>query len=267
MYSPAVGACAPAFSADINHQSVQKNFGLDLRCIQPSAMASQYTFIVTTKLATKATQLSSEITLGATRSNATVKMILTNSHTNKPTKAEPGWVRRICRLKALTKTTPGITTANAPQATETAKCPCPVTHPVSNAITAPTPACNHNTRQGEVCTWSCRQAWASSAVKGLNSGANTSSTASVDVYRTLACGDEVILTISNYIQVTHWLMQQSLTLYVETRAPSLFLALIPASCTVCVHSLQPGASFFALQAPTPPSRRLPICMNGSSFFT
>lgn len=84
-------------------------------------MANQYTFIVTTKPATKANQFRSETTLGATKSNATVKMILTNSHTNKPTKAEPGWVRRICLLKALTNTTAGITTATEPQATEAAK--------------------------------------------------------------------------------------------------------------------------------------------------
>ena len=53
-------------------------------------MANQYIFIVTTKLATKANQLKLEITLGATRSSATVNAILTNSHTIKPTKAEPG---------------------------------------------------------------------------------------------------------------------------------------------------------------------------------
>lgn len=114
-------------------------------------MASQYTFIVTTKLATKANQFRSEITLGATKSNATVKTILTNSHTNKATKAEPDGIRRICRPKALTNTMAGITTANAPQATEAAKFICPVTHAVAKAIKAPMPACNHTTRQGDDC--------------------------------------------------------------------------------------------------------------------
>ena len=51
-------------------------------------MASQYTFIVTTKLVTKASQLKLGITLGATKSSATVSTILTNSHTNKPAKAD-----------------------------------------------------------------------------------------------------------------------------------------------------------------------------------
>ncbi len=83
-------------------------------------MASQYTFIVTTKPATKANQLSSEITFGATRSSAMVKTILTNSQTNKPAKAVPGCASRICRDNALTNTTAGITTATAPQATDAA---------------------------------------------------------------------------------------------------------------------------------------------------
>ena len=83
-------------------------------------MASQYTFVVTTKLATKASQLKSGITLGATKSSATVKTILTNSHTNNPTKADFGLPNCICRLKALTNTMAGMTTATTPQATEAA---------------------------------------------------------------------------------------------------------------------------------------------------
>ena len=203
MYSPAVGACAPAFSAAINHQSVQKLFGFDLRCIQPSAMASQYTFIVTTKPATKANQLRSEITFGATSSNATVKTILTNSQMNKPAKAEPGWVRRICRLKALTNTTAGITTATVPQADDAASRNSPVTQPVISAKNTPTPACKNKTCHGDDIGLFCRQVWACSAVRGLNSGSRPSSAASgswsvVPVFR-----GEAILVISNDTEVTY----------------------------------------------------------------
>ena len=53
-------------------------------------MASQYTLIVTTKPATRASQLKFEITFGATKSNTTVKIILTNSQKNKPTKTALG---------------------------------------------------------------------------------------------------------------------------------------------------------------------------------
>ena len=112
-------------------------------------MASQYTFIVTTKPATKASQLKSEITLGAAKSSATVKTILTNSHTIRPIKAEPGWVRRICRLKARTNTTAGITTATEPQAEDAASLHSPVNSPVKSASKAPTPTCKSSTRQGE----------------------------------------------------------------------------------------------------------------------
>ena len=50
-------------------------------------MATQYTFIVTTKPASNASQLKFATSLGAATSIATVKAILTNSHTKNPTSA------------------------------------------------------------------------------------------------------------------------------------------------------------------------------------
>jgi hypothetical protein len=181
-----------------------------LRCIQPSAIASQYTFIVTTKPATRASQLKSETTLGATKSSATVKMTLTSSQTNRPTKAAPACGCRICRAKALTKTTPGTTTDTTPQATDAASRNWPLTKPVSAAATAPTNNCKTRTRQGEVKGLRCRQAVACSGVRGLKSGSRPSSAESACPHEVFALGgcaapwpeSSTIVLISNYTEVT-----------------------------------------------------------------
>ena len=54
-----------------------------------SHMATQYTFIVTTKPASKASQFNSLTNRGAASSIATVITTLTNSQTKNPIKAEP----------------------------------------------------------------------------------------------------------------------------------------------------------------------------------
>ena len=77
-------------------------------------MAAQYTFIVTTKPANKASQLNSCTSLGAANSIATVKAILTISHTKKPVSAAfPCLVER-CRDSPRANNAAGITTASAP---------------------------------------------------------------------------------------------------------------------------------------------------------
>jgi len=52
-------------------------------------MATQYTFIVTTKPASSANQFNCTINLGAATNMATVKAIFTISQTKKPANAEP----------------------------------------------------------------------------------------------------------------------------------------------------------------------------------
>ncbi len=81
-------------------------------------MTTQDTFIVTTKPASKANQLSCEISNGEATRSTTVKRILTNSHTNRPAKAAPACARRACRTQARANTADGSTTATAPQATD-----------------------------------------------------------------------------------------------------------------------------------------------------
>jgi len=81
-------------------------------------MTIQDTFIDNTKPASKANQLSCEITHGEATRSITVKRILTSSHTNKPAKAAPACTRRICRAQARANTAEGSTTATTPQATD-----------------------------------------------------------------------------------------------------------------------------------------------------
>ena len=211
-------------------------------------MASQYTLIVTTKLATKASQLKSDITLGATKSNATVKTILTNSQVNKPTSAALGWATCICRLKALTNTMAGITTATTPQATEAANRCSSVNSHVSKTITTPTLACNPTMRHGMRAGFVSRQACASAAVRGLNSVSVTSSVALAFSLSGSAWEFEAMSVISIGTQVKHASsFAKPQILYVKTRA-SLFLTLIHAICTVCVHSLMSPEIFFNLSS-------------------
>jgi hypothetical protein len=69
----------------------------------------------------------------------------------------------------------GITTATTPQATEAANRRSSVNSHVSKTIKPPTPACKTTMRQGINAGFLSRQAFASSAVRGLNSGSATPS--------------------------------------------------------------------------------------------
>lgn len=75
-------------------------------------MATQYTFIATTKPANKANQLRSGTSLGAASSIATVNTTLTSSHTKNPASAAPA--TPACRDSPRTIKAAGTTTANAP---------------------------------------------------------------------------------------------------------------------------------------------------------
>lgn len=77
-------------------------------------MAIQYTFIVTTKPATMASQLKSKTTLGAATNMATVKQTLTISHKKNPATAVPGFIDHTLLVKPRAKSAAGITTANDP---------------------------------------------------------------------------------------------------------------------------------------------------------
>ena len=77
-------------------------------------MATQYTFIVTTKPASKASQFNPSTSLGAAKSIATVKAILTISQTKNPTSAAFPCVADFCRESPRANNAAGITTASAP---------------------------------------------------------------------------------------------------------------------------------------------------------
>ncbi len=186
-------------------------------------MASQYTLIVTTKLATKASQLKSDINLGAAKSNTTVKTILTNSQANKPNIASFGWATCICRLKALTNTMAGITTATTPQATDAANLRSSVNSHVSKTIEPPKPACKATMRQGINAGFFSRQACASSAVRGLNSGSSTPSTSLDFTWSGTVWEFEAISVISMCTPVASASnVAKTRILYVKTRAFHFF---------------------------------------------
>ena len=77
-------------------------------------MAAQYTFIVTTKPASKASQFNSATNLGAANNIATVKAILTISHTKNPTSAAFPCAADFCLERPRANSAAGMTTASAP---------------------------------------------------------------------------------------------------------------------------------------------------------
>ena len=77
-------------------------------------MATQYTFIVTTRPTNMAGQLRSATSLGAANNIATVKAILTISQTKNPTSAAFPCVADFCRESPRANNAAGITTASAP---------------------------------------------------------------------------------------------------------------------------------------------------------
>jgi hypothetical protein len=167
------------------------NFYTDRLRIADQYHANQYTFIVTTKPASNANQLSSEITLGATASSATVKTTLTNSHINKPAKAALDEPNFICRANALANKAAGNTTAKPPQATDHIHAGRSLHTPTTSAKVAATATCIAKISHGEAVGFFIRQTCASCGVKGLNSGSGASSSSLVE-----------ILVISNYTEVT-----------------------------------------------------------------
>jgi hypothetical protein len=76
--------------------------------------ANQYTFIVTTNPTNMAGQLKSFTMRGAAASIATVKPILTNSHTKKPNTAVPTFNEDTRLVKPLANKAAGMITAKAP---------------------------------------------------------------------------------------------------------------------------------------------------------
>ena len=76
--------------------------------------ATQYTFIVTTRPTRIAGQLRPHTSLGAATNIASVKPILTISHTKNPATAAPGLASATRLSKPRAKSAAGRTTANPP---------------------------------------------------------------------------------------------------------------------------------------------------------
>lgn len=105
--------------------------------------------MVTTRPANKAGQLKSATSLGAANNMASVRPILTNSHTKKPVTAVAAFSEDKRPVKPRANTKAGKTTEAAPYNAETAQAQRPLTPPISPASASPAKACQSNTRQTE----------------------------------------------------------------------------------------------------------------------
>src|SRR5438105_10043222 len=111
MYSPAVCPCSSAAISvllDLNHCAV------GARPRGEYASASQYTLNVSTRPTSSAGQLSASTHLGAATRMATVKAILTNSHTMNAAAAPLALRDDKRHVSPRAKMAAGITTAIAP---------------------------------------------------------------------------------------------------------------------------------------------------------
>src|SRR5690606_25466707 len=131
-----------------------------------NARASQYTFIARIKPTSNASQLSPATSLDADASMASVRAILTISHTRNPTAAVPALSDANLPVSPRANTAAGITTDRAPYATDHPTFCFPVSTQATSAATTPTPACPATTHQGDSAGFCSRTRFACSAVSG-----------------------------------------------------------------------------------------------------
>ena len=144
-----------------------------------NASATQYTFIARTRPTSNAGQLSPATSLGATISMASVKAILTISHSRKPTAAVPALSDENFPVSPRANTAAGTSTASAPYSDGPSDVLLSGQQPrPASAATQPTAACPATTHQGDTGGFCSRSARASSALSGWTGVASSGSSGS-----------------------------------------------------------------------------------------